>query len=294
MLEPAALDQPRPGRRISARPRVGRLLAIATLWVLSLGAMSMTALLITSLVPTGIPELCVRFLFEAPRSAGLAGGISSVLVSTALLVGVCLATALPISLLAGAYLAAQNRRNARGRRLLPLGLDMLASLPPVVFGLFGNALFCRVLGLGFSLLSGGLTLACMVLPIMVRANEQALVSVPRDYHAACTALGLSDTKTLFWVQLPAARAGIVAGTFLATGRALSETAALIFTSGYVTRMPRSLMDSGRSMSVHIYDLAMNVPGGGGRASATALLLVGLILFGGGLMLGQRRPQWRVD
>lgn len=148
----------------------------------------------------------------------------------------------------------------------------------MVFGLFGNVFFAEVLGLGLSILSGGLTLACMVLPILIRATQQGLRSVPNEYRQAAAALGISRLAVLWRVLLAAAMPGIAAGLLLGIGRAIAETAALIFTSGYVTRMPDSLFDSGRALSVHIYDLALNVPGGEANAYATALVLVIFILL----------------
>lgn len=154
---------------------------------------------------------------------------------------------------------------------------MLAGVPSIVFGLFGNAFFCRVLGLGFSILSGGLTLACMVLPLLIRATEEGFRSVPREYRTGAAALGLSRTRTLFSLLLPAAAPGLLVGLVLGIGRAVAETAALIFTSGYVDRWPESLLDSGRSLSIHIFDLSMNVPGGDANAYASALVLMGILL-----------------
>ena len=155
-------------------------------------------------------------------------------------------------------------------------------MPSIVFGLFGNVFFCQTLGLGFSILSGGLTLACMVLPIFIRSTEEGFRAVPNDYRLGAAALGLSRTATLFQLLLPAAVPGLIVGLVLGVGRALAETAALIFTSGYVDRIPESLLDSGRSLSIHIYDLSMNVPGGDGNAYATALVLVTLLLVINGL------------
>ena len=146
-------------------------------------------------------------------------------------------------------------------RLVRRSLDVLAGVPSIVFGLFGNAFFCKTLHLGFSILSGGLTLACMVLPILIRATEEGFRSVPADLRPGAAALGLSRTSTLFRLLLPAAVPGLTVGLVLGIGRALAETAALIFTSGYVDRMPSSLTDSGRALSIHIYDLSMNVAGG---------------------------------
>jgi phosphate transport system permease protein len=163
-------------------------------------------------------------------------------------------------------------------RLVRRSLDVLAGIPSIVFGLFGNAFFSKVLGMGFSILSGGLTLACMVLPILIRAAEEGLRSTPREYRLGAAALGISRTSTLLHLLLPAAVPGLMVGFVLGLGRAIAETAALIFTSGYVDRMPASLFDSGRALTVHIYDLSMNVPGGDRSAYGAALVLVVLLLL----------------
>jgi phosphate transport system permease protein len=162
-------------------------------------------------------------------------------------------------------------------RVVRRSLDVLASVPSVVFGLFGNAVFCQALGMGFSLLSGGLTLACMVLPFFIRTAEEGLRAVPKDYRLAAASLGLSHTGTLAHILIPAAMPGLLAGFILSVSRSLAETAALIFTSGYVDRMPSSLLESGRTLSVHIYDLSMNVSGGDGMAYSSALVLMIILI-----------------
>jgi phosphate transport system permease protein len=218
-----------------------------------------------------------RFLVEAPADAGRAGGIGPILVSTGLILAVCLAASVPIGAATAILLAEFSRGTGWIGRVVRRSLDVLAAVPSIVFGLFGNAVFSVYLGLGFSILAGGLTLACMVLPLLIRSMEEGLRAVPDDYRQAAAALGLSHAATLSRVLLPAATPGLVVGLVLGIGRALAETAALLFTSGYVARMPGSLLDSGRALSVHVYDLAMNVPGGTGHAYATALVLVGLLL-----------------
>ncbi len=229
--------------------------------------------LLSDIVVEGAPQLSVAFLTEHPTDAGRSGGILSVLVSTALILLVCMATAIPISVGVAVYISEFTPRGSRRRRWLQRSLDVLAAVPSIVFGLFGNAFFCVFLGLGFSILSGGLTLACMVLPLLVSAVEQGLRSVPDSYREGATALGVSKTTTLWKILLPAAGPALVAGLALSVGRALAETAALLFTSGYVSRMPGSVFDSGRSISVHIHDLAMNIAGGAPNAYASALILV---------------------
>lgn len=245
--------------------------------------------LIVSLLISGLPELSWAYLSGTPSDGGRSGGVASVLVSTLILVSICMATSLPLGLLAAVYLAEFSRADSALGRSLRLALDLLATMPSIVLGLFGMAFFCIALGMGFSLLAGGLTLACMVLPILVRSIEQSLRALPQDYRLASLALGLSRARMVIAVLLPAAWPGVQVGMVLGLGRALAETAALLFTSGYVDRMPESLLDSGRSLSVHIYDLAMNISGGEARASAAALLLVVLLLLihGAAQWLSQR-------
>jgi phosphate transport system permease protein len=233
--------------------------------------------IVGDLIRLGATNISWSFIVDTPRNAGRSGGIGPMLVSTLLILAVCLATSVPIGIATAVLLAEFSPSSGWLGRIVRSSLDVLASVPSIVFGLFGNAFFSLYLGLGFSLVAGGLTLACMALPLLIRSAEEGLRAVPDDYRRAAAALGLSRTATLRRILLPAAAPGIVVGLVLGIGRALAETAALLFTSGYVDRMPETLLDSGRALSVHIYDLAMNVPGGSPNASATALVLVMLLL-----------------
>ena len=234
--------------------------------------------LIGNLVWEGIPHLSWEFLTEPPSDAGRQGGIAPIVVSTGLILLVCMTVALPIGLGAAMFLAEFTSDGQPFARFIRRSLDVLAGVPSIVFGLFGNAFFSQILGLGFSILSGGLTLSCMVLPILIRTTEEGFRALPNEYRLSAAALGLSKKTTLFQLLLPAAIPGLLVGFILGIGRAIAETAALIFTSGYVDRMPESLLDSGRALSIHIYDLSMNVPGGDQAAYATALVLVGCLLL----------------
>lgn len=225
----------------------------------------------------GLSHVSWTFLTAPPENAGRRGGIGPILVSTALILGVCLAVALPIGIGTAVLLAEFTSDHSLFGRMTRRSLDVLAGVPSIVFGLFGNAFFCKTLGLGFSILSGGLTLACMVLPILIRSTEEGFRAVPTSYRLSAAALGLSRTTTLIQLVLPAAVPGLLVGLVLGVGRAIAETAALIFTSGYVDRMPESLLDSGRALSIHIFDLSMNVSGGDANAYASALVLVVLLL-----------------
>ncbi len=233
--------------------------------------------LVGEIVVSGFGAISWEFLTSEPASSGRAGGISTILVATLGILGICLAVSIPLGLGTALFLSEFSQGENRMGRFVRASLDVLAGVPSIVFGLFGNAFFCVALGFGFSILSGGLTLACMVLPILIRSIELGLRAVPNDYRVAAAALDLSKSRMIVRVLLPAAAPGLIAGLLLGIGRATAETAALIFTSGYVDRMPESVFDSGRALSIHIYDLAMNVPGGEANAYGTALVLVGLLL-----------------
>ncbi len=244
--------------------------------------------IVVYLLREGVGHIGIEFLLEEPRDAGRQGGISTVLVATALLLLVSVLTALPIGIGTAVLLSKQTSRNNRLSRWLRGSLDVLAAVPSIVFGLFGYVFFSQWLGLGVSILSGGLTLACMVLPVIVSTAEKGISSVHEDLQSSAVALGLTEWTSLVKVSLPAAMPAICAGVLLAIGRSVAETAALLFTSGYVSRMPESLLDSGRSISIHVLDLSMNVPGGEAAACATALiLLVFILLFNAPILLFER-------
>ncbi|RPH36528.1 MAG: phosphate ABC transporter permease PstA [Planctomycetota bacterium] len=251
-------------------------IATVVLWTVAIGIAAVFAWLLGDILRHGAGRISWDFLVTLPRDAGREGGLSSIIAATALILLVCMAASIPLGV-GTAVLLSEFAGEGLFARLVRRSLDVLAGIPSIVFGLFGNAFFSKVLGMGFSILSGGLTLACMVLPILIRASEEGLRSAPREYRLGAAALGISRTSTLLHLLLPAAIPGLMVGFVLGLGRAIAETAALLFTSGYVDRMPASLFDSGRALTVHIYDLSMNVPGGDRSAYGAALVLIVLLL-----------------
>ena len=247
-------------------------------WCAAITVWGMLGWMLSNLVMKGAPQVSYSFLVDVPADAGRSGGIGPIIFSTLLILAVALAAAVPLSLAAAIALTEDADDCAGLIRFTRRSLNVLSAVPSIVFGLFGNAFFCISLGMGYSILSGGLTLACMVLPIMIRTTEQAIRAVPAEYRHAAAALGLSRTTTILRVVLPCASPAMAAGLVLGMGRIFAESAALIFTAGYVTRMPESLTDSGRALSVHIYDMAMNVPGGSSRSYATAIVLVTILMI----------------
>ncbi len=282
MDEPIAWAALSAGRsRASGRGIVGRSadrLAAVIVWMTAAAVSAVFLWLLSDLVRHGAGQLSWAFLVDPPSNAGRAGGIGPIVQSTAWILMIALGVALPIGLGTAVLLAENTSSETLSGRLVRRSLDVLAGVPSIVFGLFGNAFFCVYLGLGFSILSGGLTLACMVLPILIRSTEEGLRAVPTEYRLGGAALGLGRLTILTRLLLPAATPGLVAGVVLGFGRAIAETAALIFTSGYVDRRPESVFDSGRALSIHIYDLAINIPGGELNAYATALVLVMILII----------------
>ena len=266
-------------------------LATVFIWLIALLVSGVFFWLLSDIIVHGLAKLSWPFLVENPKNAGRSGGIGPIIVSTALILMVAMITATPLGLATAVLLSEFTQQDRVFGHLVRRSLDVLAGVPSIVFGLFGNAFFCIYLGLGFSILSGGLTLACVVLPILIRTVEEGLQATPNEYRLAAAALGMSRGAALFQVLLPAATPAIVAGLLLGIGRAGAETAALIFTSGYVDRMPGSLFDSGRALSVHIYDLSMNVAGGDASAFSSALVLIMLLVIINSLAMSLAK-QWQ--
>ena len=240
--------------------------------------LSVLALLwpLLTVVAGGVGVLSPEFLLSGPRDAGRAGGILPILVSTGWVVLISLAAALPLALAVAVLMTEVFDPAGRIAVLVRCSLDVLAGVPSVVFGLFGLSLFCRQLGWGYSIAAGGATLACMILPTLARAFTSALEAVGTQHRMAGLALGLTRAAVLWRVTVPVALPGLCAALMLALTRALAETALLLFTSGYSDRMPTSMWDSGRTVSVHIYDLSTNVPGGLPRSYGSALVLLLLL------------------
>lgn len=246
-------------------------------WFLSGATFLLFVWLIGSMFFYGLDVVSLDFITGEAEDAGRAGGISAVLVSTLWIVGIAIGIAFPVSVAAAVFVVEYLDSDSIFGRWVIGSLDVLAAVPSVIFGLFGNAFFCQMLGFGYSLIAGALTLVCMILPVTIKASMEGLMSVPNHLRAAGTALALRKPTLLWHVILPAALPGIISGALLGLARALAETAALLFTSGYVLRMPESPLDSGRTISIHIYDLAMNVPGGDKAAYGSATVLVLLLI-----------------
>ena len=197
-------------------------------------------------------------------------------VNTLFMTVISLVIAAPLGIFAAIFLVeyADNRGKAVG--LIRITAETLSGIPSIVYGLFGMLFFTTALKLGYSMISGALTLAIMILPLIMRTAEEALVSVPVSYREASFGLGAGKLRTIFRIVLPSAVPGILSGVILAIGRVVGETAALMFTAGTVAKYA-GIMDSGRTLAVHMYVLSsegLHME----KAYATAVILLCLVLI----------------
>ena len=231
----------------------------------------------------GFAHIDLDFFITPPRG-GLSGegGISSTIIATVYLVAATLFFATPLGVSAGIFLVeyADNIRSRFAAKLVDIarfGVETLAGVPSIVFGLFGYALFVTTLHFGFSILSAALAGTCLVIPVIIRTTEEALKAVPNSYREASLAMGAGKWETIWKVVLPSALTGISTGIVLSAGRIVSETAIFYVTLGGSYRTPTSLMSSGRTMALHVYYLAMETRAFG-KALATAAVLIVLIII----------------
>lgn len=258
--------------KAAAAERLARLLLPALTYL----AVGILVFVIGYILRKGLPVLTPRFLLGSPEDMGRSGGIFPTILGTLYLTAVALLIATPLGVGTAIFLT-EYRRESWITRVLRFGVECLAGVPSIIFGLFGFVLFVVRLGWGWSILSGGLTLAFMVLPTLIRTSEEAVRAVPYSYREVCLSLGGTRWQTVTRVVLPNALPGILTGIILGIGRCVGETAAVIFTAGSSLRVPASVFDSTRTMAVHFYILAregISMP----NAYGTAAVLIIAILF----------------
>jgi len=198
------------------------------------------------------------------------------LINTVIMTLLSLLIAVPFGIFAAIFLVEYAKRGNKFMNVIRLTTETLSGIPSIVYGLFGMLFFVNTLGWGFSLLAGAFTLAIMILPLIMRQTEESLKAVPDSYREGSFGLGAGKLRTVFRIVLPSAVPGILAGIILAIGRIVGETAALMYTAGTVAKVPSSIMGSGRTLAVHMYNLSseglyMD------QAYATAVILLVLVV-----------------
>jgi phosphate transport system permease protein len=232
-------------------------------------------------------NLNFQYLVEAPRLSGKVGGISTIIANTFFMLLLTILFAAPIGVAAAVYLVEYAKQGPLVR-LLRLGTETLAGIPSIIFGLFGYLFFVTILHFGFGLLSGCLTLTLMILPTIVRTSEEALKSVSGSLREGSLALGATKLQTIVRVVVPAASSGILTGLILGVGRAVGETAALLFTLGSDYKLAKGLFSSARVLSSHVYLLfAEGISFDRAFSTATVLIVIILVFnFGARRLVGR--------
>ncbi|WP_174590031.1 phosphate ABC transporter permease PstA [Methanocella conradii] len=254
-------------------------LGIALLW--ACGGVTLIVLLaiIGYVLWNGLSVVSLSFLIETPSNMGRSGGIYPMILGTLYITAIAIVVSTPLSVGAAIYMAEYAGEN-RLTSLVRFGADSLAGIPSIMFGMFGYLFFVLYMGMGFSLLAGGLTLALMGLPLILRVSEEAIKAVPESYRLGSLALGASKWQTIYKVVLPTAFPGIVTGVMLGMGRAIGETAAVMFTAGTVAKVPWSLFSSARTMTLHIYLLTMeniSIKNAYGTAAVLVIMILAITL-----------------
>nr|WP_300653900.1 phosphate ABC transporter permease PstA [uncultured Anaerobutyricum sp.] len=197
-------------------------------------------------------------------------------INTVIMAAISLLLAVPFGIGSAIYLVEYAKKGNKLVKVIRVTAETLTGIPSIVYGLFGMLFFVTALKWKFSILAGAFTLAIMILPVILRTTEEALLSVPDSYREGSFGLGAGKLRTIFKIVLPAAVPGILSGVILATGRIVGETAALIYTAGSVAKIPSSVFSSGRTLAVHMYLLAnegLHV----NQAYATAVILLILVI-----------------
>lgn len=241
----------------------------------------MLAIIIGHILIKGIPALSIEFLTTSPAPGGRGGGIYPAIIGSLELIAGTAVIAFPLGVLTGIYLN-EYAKDTRFTRIIREAIDLLNGTPSIVFGMFGMVLFVTAMGFGYSLLAGWITLAFMILPVIIRTTEEALKSVPKDLREASRAMGATKWRTIYKVVLPAAMGGVVTGAILSIGRAAGETAPIMLTVAVISQphLAGSILDSVMALPLHLYHLAMDLPGTTELqyGTATVLLIIVLVFF----------------
>jgi phosphate transport system permease protein len=270
-------------------PVRAQLLARIVLWSMMILALGILALVLWFVLQRGLAHIDWAFLSTAPIDSGRRGGIFTIVVGTLEVTLLGVAVAAPLGLGTAVYLV-EYTKEGRLTRAIRFGSECLAGVPSIIIGLFGFVLFVTTFGLGWSILSGALTLALMTLPLVIRTSEEALKAVPAAYREVSLSLGASKWQTIVAVVLPAALPGIFTGLSLSLGRALGETAALIFTAGSSLphHVPGSLLDGTRTLSIHFYQLAREGISAEHAYATAAVLVLAITLINLGSSFAMHR------
>jgi phosphate transport system permease protein len=270
--------------------RVTNNLAIGVLWVAAGMTVAMLGALLIYVFVNGISAISPEFIFTWPHGVNSEGGVWPTIVATVYVTALAMLISAPISVLAAVYLA-EYARQGRVVDAIRFAADSLASVPSIVMGLFGFALFVEAMHFGLSMISAALALSLLMLPIIMRATEEAIRAVPKYMRWGSYGLGATKWQTVSRIVLPAAAPRVITGIVLAMGRAVGETAVVLYTMGQAVNLPITPLDSGRPMTVHLYLLAVegiNLPAAFGTALLLFVMILGFNLSARLILRGSRK------
>lgn len=255
-------------------------LLLAATWAAASITIMFLLWVVWHILSNGLSHVSWEFVTGAYTRIGQASGIWAMIVTTIYMVLLTLAIAAPIGIMTAIYLTEYAKPGSKIVQVIRFCIESLAGIPSIVYGLFGMTFFVTTLGLGFSILSGALTLSVLILPVIIRTTEEALMAVPMSYREGGYALGSSKIYTIWRLILPSAMPGIVTAVILSIGRVIGESAPVFLTAGMVTKIPESVLDSGRTLTVHLYKLTQELftQHEWDQAYATATILIVLVLI----------------
>jgi len=244
------------GLSMGLNSRTSEKIAFALLRFAALIIAGFVLIILGYIVYNGYSAISIEFLTEMPKRMMTQGGIYPAIVGTVLLIIGSMGIALPVGIMAAIYLN-EYAGESRTTWLIEMAINNLAGTPSVVFGLFGLALFVKYFGFGPSVLSASLTLSLLIIPVIIRSSEEALLAVPNEYRESSLALGISKWQTIRHVVLPAAIPGVITGCILSIGRVAGETAPILLTGAayYLPRLPESVYSQFMALPYHLFVLA---------------------------------------
>ena len=253
-MEIQAINRQTLGQRLKSYRRSPLSLMLLILVSVSALLTVMTLLfLIAYILIKGIPYLTPSLFVWEYTTENVS--LMPALVNTVIMTGLSLLIAVPLGIFAAIYLVEYAKRGSKLVKVVRITTETLQGIPSIVYGLFGMLFFVMQLKWGYSLIAGAFTLAIMVLPVIMRTTEEALLAVPDSYREGSFGLGAGKLRTVFTIVLPSAMPGILSGVILATGRIVGETAALIYTASTVAAVPASVFSSTRTLATHMYLLS---------------------------------------
>ena len=241
-------------------------------WASAILTIGILVFIVGFILVRGVPH--IKLSLFSPKYSSENVSLLPAMISTVYMTILALLISAPLGIFAAIYLAEYAKQGNKTVRLIRITAETLSGVPSIVYGLFGLLFFVTSLGWGFSMLAGAFTLAIMILPLIMRSCEEALLAVSDSYREGAFGLGAGKLRTVFRIVLPSAMPGILAGIILSIGRIVGETAALVYTAGTVAQIPLSPTQSARTLSVHMYALSSEgLHVNEGYATAVILLLV---------------------